>query len=122
MFKEHPSFETPENISSKVWRYMDFTKFVSLLEKQSLYFARADKFSDPFEGSFSKFNVQNRPNVYGVSEENMKYYSYCGKKMRQYIFLNCWHLNEHESAAMWLSLIHISEPTRLGMISYAVFC
>src|SRR5450756_2870865 len=23
---------------------------------------------------------------------------------------------------MWLSLIHISEPTRLGMISYAVFC
>ena len=23
---------------------------------------------------------------------------------------------------MYLSLIHISEPTRLGMISYAVFC
>ena len=23
---------------------------------------------------------------------------------------------------MHLSLIHISEPTRLGMISYAVFC
>ena len=23
---------------------------------------------------------------------------------------------------LWLSLIHISEPTRLGMISYAVFC
>src|SRR5659263_609537 len=26
------------------------------------------------------------------------------------------------SADRWLSLIHISEPTRLGMISYAVFC
>ena len=25
-------------------------------------------------------------------------------------------------AAITLSLIHISEPTRLGMISYAVFC
>ena len=25
-------------------------------------------------------------------------------------------------ANVWLSLIHISEPTRLGMISYAVFC
>src|SRR5659263_489578 len=24
--------------------------------------------------------------------------------------------------ALFLSLIHISEPTRLGMISYAVFC
>src|SRR5450756_1919277 len=26
------------------------------------------------------------------------------------------------STALFLSLIHISEPTRLGMISYAVFC
>src|SRR5450759_5054937 len=26
------------------------------------------------------------------------------------------------SGPWWLSLIHISEPTRLGMISYAVFC
>src|SRR5450759_5471145 len=27
-----------------------------------------------------------------------------------------------EAASCSLSLIHISEPTRLGMISYAVFC
>ena len=26
------------------------------------------------------------------------------------------------ATALGLSLIHISEPTRLGMISYAVFC
>src|SRR5450759_5849941 len=33
----------------------------------------------------------------------------------------CIHLEEvHDEAC--LSLIHISEPTRLGMISYAVFC
>src|SRR5450756_3081658 len=29
---------------------------------------------------------------------------------------------ESASAVFTLSLIHISEPTRLGMISYAVFC
>src|SRR5450756_1543679 len=28
----------------------------------------------------------------------------------------------YRTAGHWLSLIHISEPTRLGMISYAVFC
>ena len=28
----------------------------------------------------------------------------------------------HTSSLLKLSLIHISEPTRLGMISYAVFC
>ena len=31
-------------------------------------------------------------------------------------------LSEHTRALHILSLIHISEPTRLGMISYAVFC
>ena len=30
--------------------------------------------------------------------------------------------NDGEYAVKALSLIHISEPTRLGMISYAVFC
>src|SRR5450759_4193862 len=30
--------------------------------------------------------------------------------------------DEEASASFSLSLIHISEPTRLGMISYAVFC
>ena len=29
---------------------------------------------------------------------------------------------EPDAAFLDLSLIHISEPTRLGMISYAVFC
>src|SRR5450756_1274740 len=29
---------------------------------------------------------------------------------------------ECDGRALYLSLIHISEPTRLGMISYAVFC
>src|SRR5665648_1214968 len=31
-------------------------------------------------------------------------------------------LRSGEATAIDLSLIHISEPTRLGMISYAVFC
>src|SRR5450756_3050556 len=31
-------------------------------------------------------------------------------------------LNFYIWSGMGLSLIHISEPTRLGMISYAVFC
>src|SRR5450759_4677610 len=31
-------------------------------------------------------------------------------------------LNPSTDTALKLSLIHISEPTRLGMISYAVFC
>src|SRR5450756_2852327 len=31
-------------------------------------------------------------------------------------------IDQRHSIRLYLSLIHISEPTRLGMISYAVFC
>ena len=37
-----------------------------------------------------------------------------------YIVIPCY--NEEAVLPLTLSLIHISEPTRLGMISYAVFC
>jgi len=35
---------------SIIWRFMDFTKFVSLLETNSLFFCRLDKLGDPFGG------------------------------------------------------------------------
>ncbi|MEH6519706.1 hypothetical protein [Sulfitobacter sp.] len=32
-----------------IWRYMDFSKFVAMLQQGGLYFTRASDFSDPFE-------------------------------------------------------------------------
>src|SRR5665648_441771 len=40
--------------------------------------------------------------------------------MATYIYITSYHRHSHPCTH--LSLIHISEPTRLGMISYAVFC
>ena len=37
-----------------LWKYLDFTKFVSLLDKSALHFARTDKLSDPYEGFFPR--------------------------------------------------------------------
>lgn len=42
---------------TKVWRYMDFTKFVSLLDKRELWFTRADELNDPFEGTLSRMSL-----------------------------------------------------------------
>jgi hypothetical protein len=109
MYKEHPSFKAPLSPSDKVWRYMDFTKFLSLLESRSLYFTRADKFEDPFEGSYPKANVLSRllvPNEVPLEhrEKFMQAMSGLADSNRQwprYTAINCWHLNNHESAAMW---------------------
>ena len=49
MHKEHEYLDIPPD-DVVLWRYMDFTKFVSLLEKSALFFPRADKLGDPFEG------------------------------------------------------------------------
>lgn len=50
MYSAKPSFDVPDEHTT-IWRYMDFTKFVSLLDKKTLYFTRSDKFDDKFEGA-----------------------------------------------------------------------
>lgn len=95
MYTEHPSFKGPENKYVKIWRYMDLPKFLSLLESESLYFARADKLGDPFEGSFTE---QNRTEL---GDDYQAGFFQIYKKFRTTTLVNCWHLNEHESEAMW---------------------
>jgi hypothetical protein len=42
--------ETPA--SAKIlWRYMDFSKYISMLATYTLYFSRIDHLNDPFEGA-----------------------------------------------------------------------
>ena len=98
MQEEHPSFNRPEP-EAALWRYMDFTKFVSLLETRSLYLVRADLLGDPFEGSFPELNVALRPRRY--PKEFIEPISSLGQKARQMVFISCWHERDKESAAMW---------------------
>ena len=87
---------------------MDFTKLVSLIDSRRLFFARADQLGDPFEGSWPKINVDTRKNLSHVPEEQRQlfetaYNNLSGfiKELPKYNAINCWHMNEHESAAMW---------------------
>ncbi|MBD2716185.1 hypothetical protein KBK19_14175 [Microvirga sp. STR05] len=97
-----------------IWRYMDFVKYVSMLNNGSLFFTHPDKFSDPFEGAVG----------YASTEE--EYYNTSGsdgshsakhnpdldrvvKRMRKQAlevkrsstYINCWYENPNESEAMW---------------------
>lgn len=104
MYQEHPAFEKP-NDDTRIWRYLDFTEFVSLLDKQALFFTRADRLSDPFEGSYPKANVERRPGVYPMSKEafdkRKETLEVLRRHIRRFVFVNCWHINEYESDAMW---------------------
>ena len=43
---------------SQLWRFMDFPKLVSLLDRNALFFTRAHKLEDHFEGTWSKATLQ----------------------------------------------------------------
>jgi hypothetical protein len=75
---------------------MDFAKFVSLLTTGRLFLARADRLGDPLEGSFPRKSIEARLKRRTISNE-----SEFKKLMQQYVYINCWHSNDVESAAMW---------------------
>ncbi len=104
MYEEHPEFEAPPS-ETVLWRYMDFTKFVSLLDRGALFFARADMLGDPFEGSYSPINVALRPHLYeellDLGLDDLSGLGQMMKGLRRFHLVNCWHENKFESEAMW---------------------
>ena len=102
LYKEHDLFVPPTS-DAVLWRYVDFTKFVSLLDKQALFFSRADKLGDPFEGSFSKVNVALRPEIYKdqIPEAELQKLVEFTRQLPKFTLISCWHGNGYESAAMW---------------------
>ena len=106
MFEEHKLFLGPSNPEQVIWRYMDFTKYVDLLSTSSLYFTRADCFKDIFEGSIPRKTVEWRNNdELERQKANPKYiledWAKHTSNFRKEIGINCWHINDYESAAMW---------------------
>ena len=92
MLKRFGATDTePTDPQATLWRFMDFTKYVSMLHRQALFFTRADQLPDPFEGYPARRRRQREPAA-GSEQE---------PKLHERVFLSCWHRNDHESAAMW---------------------
>lgn len=52
------------NESDTIWRYLNFYKFMSLIQFEQLYFTRLDKFESDFEGMYS--NPRLKVNVVDI--------------------------------------------------------
>ena len=119
-------YELPEP-TAVLWRYMSLAKLLALLKDRSLFFARADKLSDPFEGakgikrrkdlwdehylSFFEEDIRNPPEGHkceltddDIAKEARRLLQDLetgGATKRRKTFLSCWHEAEHESEALW---------------------
>ena len=94
MYKELKGIIQPKD-EDAVWRYMSFEKFANVLATGSLFFTRADKYDDKFEGYIPEtttlpYKPEDNPRV-NRDDSNF----------RQYIMCNCWHHGEEESMGMW---------------------
>src|SRR6056297_655056 len=119
-------YEVPPS-GAQLWRYMDFTKYVSLLSSRALYFSRADQFEDTYEGAkglrrkknawdehyirFFRDAIRNPPEGYEFNKTDdeveaeaqrlLRELESGGESSRSSTFVSCWHESLYESAAMW---------------------
>lgn len=114
---DDPYFREPED-SASVWRYMNFSQFVSLIVKSQLFFSKIDNFSDKFEGTWANTierSIEESPFAQAIlkSGDSVDGLRQSFEVFRNHLYqracLSCWHLNEYESAAMWSSYLKTNE-------------
>ncbi len=95
--------DMPPTKAAVLWRYMDFAKYVKLLDTSCPFFPTAEKLllNDPFEGSFPQALVSKQPSLLEHTiPENIKSNSRI-RDLPKFTLVSCWHHSEHESNAMW---------------------
>ena len=130
-FKRHSSLTPAPNEDSKLWRYMSLPKFLSLIQQNSLFMGNLERMAqdDKFEGILPSANFVHRKwtsvndiplPILNKLKMNAIYYETGNLQAclenykevqelrikqafahRRSYFVNCWHLNEYESLAMW---------------------
>lgn len=81
-------------------RYLDAAKFFDFLQNQTIFFCRGDSFEDKFEGAFTDSIKQAIEHSYDKNKIDFSYEEF-RKRLRERVFINCWHENRDDSMAMW---------------------
>lgn len=99
MYEYIERLDTGDN-NAVLWKYMDLSKFLYLITKSMLYFARLDQFEDIFEAEVPYANINNIPSYVDLERQKNSY-----KKLSNFIrvvtYITCFHISSFESAAMW---------------------
>lgn len=106
-YEPHDEFPEPDDDDQTIWRYLEFPQVMSILERKSLWFTAASGFEDPYEGSFTMPDLEEAAEKalamgWDIEEEEfMKMVQSTPDRFQNDLFLNCWHMNDYESVAMW---------------------
>jgi len=96
-----------DNLSQdeKLWRYIDLSKFVSLLSTKTLWLARPDTFQDSHEGKFPLAMKSSLDKIYSklgpCPNTNISSSDDFGGVLCRNAYISCWHRNANENMVMW---------------------
>lgn len=112
MEKEIPQEYGNQLVSNiKLWRYMDFYKFISLLQFGALWFSKLSFLADNYEGTLPFLDYES------LKKKDSEIYEWMGKvgkdnailstadsnekDGRDLTVVNCWNINDDEDLRMW---------------------
>jgi hypothetical protein len=116
IFREHhPKAWLPEDRQKRIWRYMDFWKFESLVKRRSLYLCRLDRLQDRFEGRLSQQQIREmngwldsvgHPQLVQTEKKHRQ-------RKRKQTFVSCWCMSEHDLDLMWKAYTHDTQAVAI---------
>ncbi len=95
-YERHPDLITPPD-DTVLWRYMDFARFMHMIESQTLWFSRLDKFEDPLEGGHTDAELAGIRKHVEQAEQLIGVF----RAARKDTYVSCWRAGKSESLAMW---------------------
>lgn len=117
-FRGHKEVDTP-SVGMTLWRYMSFAKYLSILTSRTLCFANTAAFEDKHDGIMPDLSLDFKQrevkrllekaqhtlppelDIDGMAHQLRTALRTSALAMRRKSFVNCWHMNRAQSAAMW---------------------
>jgi hypothetical protein len=105
MYEASSTLNRPERSPQPLWRYMSSNRLKELLATEEIFFAHLPILEDLKEGSLTArskehltdwFQHHNKSTRLIAMREVEKY-----QENRSNFYINCWHMNDHESYLMW---------------------
>lgn len=105
MYKEHSTFKIEKTKEQPLWRYMDFWKFLQLVNSSTLFFPVAELLGDQHEGRIPekvyKIFLEDDEKKGRTNRLTQNYQFTLEKRLRPNTLISSWTASEHENFAMW---------------------
>lgn len=116
--------KAPGDLNSKLWRYIAFESYEKMLRSGGLWFNRADRFPDEYEGLLSLGNDRLRAQIYEaqhpLASAHQRLLAML-KEAKKWTYLNCWNQDQAESPFMWSNDTGFGKPEVAIQTTYGRF-